>query len=253
MIDRPALRLRNAPIIEAVLDVDCDLPPGFDLAAIEGASRERFRDQYPKFRTLFVQEHKIEANAEAPLKMSVRRGVQAFQFKQDDEKQLVQVRSQGYSFNRLAPYSTLDEYLPEIERTWRLYLDVVSPVQVRVIRLRYINRILLPMEGGKVDLDDYLKTGPRLADEDGLGLITFLNQYTAVETVTGHQINVVLTSQPPEGGTLPIIFDLSVANPLALETTDWPRMLAIILSLRVLKNRIFVNTLAERCIKLFQQ
>ena len=42
---------------EAVLDVDCDLPSGFELAAIEEPARALFREQYPKFRTQFVQEH----------------------------------------------------------------------------------------------------------------------------------------------------------------------------------------------------
>jgi hypothetical protein len=35
----------------------------------------------------------------------------------------------------------------------RLYVDLVSPAHVRVARLRYINRILLPVEeDGKVEL-----------------------------------------------------------------------------------------------------
>ena len=44
----------------------------------------------------------------------------------------------------------LDEYLPEIERTWRFFVELASPVQVRRIRLRYINRILLPLASGGV-------------------------------------------------------------------------------------------------------
>ena len=174
-------QLRNPPIVEAVFDVDCDLPPGFDLAALEEPARARFRDQYPKLRTQFIQEHRIETAVEAPPKMSTRLGVQAFQFLREDERQLVQVRTQGFSFNRLAPYTSLDDYLPEIERTWRLYADLVSPVQIRVIRLRYINRILLPMTTKGVDLDEFLKIGPRLPDQEKLELSGFLIQQAAAE------------------------------------------------------------------------
>ncbi len=101
----------------------------------------------------------------------------------------MQVRAQGFSFNRLAPYSSLDDYLPEIERTWRLYVDLVSPTQIRFIRLRYINRILLPMAEKKVDLDEFLTIGPRQPDEHA-----FLSQQASVEKDTGHQVNLVLTS-----------------------------------------------------------
>src|SRR3989304_10149994 len=130
-------KLRTPPIVEAVFDVDCDLPPGFDLVALEGPTRAKFGDQYPKLQTQFIQEFEIRADADATPNMSTRRAVQAFQCRQEDEKQLVQVRAQGFSFNRLAPYSSLDDYLPEIERTWRLYIELAKPVQIRLIRLRY--------------------------------------------------------------------------------------------------------------------
>src|SRR6266545_7738923 len=95
------IRLKNPPIVEAVFDVDCDLSPGFDLAAQERPSRERFGDQYPKSRTQFTREYKIEANVDAQLNASSRPAVQAFQFLHNDERQLVQLRMQGFSFNRL--------------------------------------------------------------------------------------------------------------------------------------------------------
>lgn len=135
-------KLANPPIIEAVLDLDCDMPPSQDIAALETPARESFRDHYPTFRTQLLQGFRIEQPPDAEPRLSAQRGIQAFQFLQEDEKQLVQVRAHGFSFNRLAPYTSLGDYLPEIERTWRLFVGFVSPVQVRLIRLRYINRIL---------------------------------------------------------------------------------------------------------------
>lgn len=245
-------RLPNAPIVEAVLDIGCDMPPGFSLAAIEAPSRESFKDQYPKSRTLFFQETQIEAKPDAAPQMSVQHGIQAFQFLQEDLKQLVQVRTQGFSFNRLAPYRSLDDYLAEIQRTWKLFVSLTAPIQVRSVQLRYINRISLPATSGRVQLDDYLKIGPPLPREDNLTFVGFLNQQLALEEETGNTANVVLTTQPHEGDKLPIIFDICVANNGAAEPEDWPWILARILSLRALKNRIFRNTLTERCLSLFQ-
>lgn len=118
--------------------------------------------------------------------MSVRGALAAYQFVQSDGKQLVQVRAQGFSFNRLAPYTGFDDMLAEVERTWHLYVKIASPVQIRVIRLRYINRILLPLVEGRVELDEYLKVGPKLPDEDRLAFSGFLNQHLAIEKGTGH-------------------------------------------------------------------
>ena len=252
-MNEPVLSLSSAPIVEAVLDIECDMPPAIEIASLESHARDLFLDQYPKFRTQFVQEHEIKQESGASPKMSVRQGIQALQFLQDDEKQLVQVRAEGFSFNRLAPYSSLDDYLSEIKRTWRLFVGLALPVQIRLIRLRYINRILLPLTNGRVELDDYLKLGPRLPDEDRLTFAGFLNQHSAVEADTGNRVNIVLTTQPPEQGMLPLIFDIEAASTGNGEPSDWPWILSRIQSLRSLKNRIFRNTLTEQCLKLFQR
>jgi uncharacterized protein (TIGR04255 family) len=252
MMNAPTPRFQNPPIVEAVFDVDCDLPPGFDLAALEGPSRARFRDRYPKFRTQLLQEHIIDMEADAPSNTSSRLAVAALQFLHEDERQLVQVRSQGFSFNRLAPYSSLDDYLPEIERTWRMYVDLVLPVQIRIIRLRYINRILVPLAAKAVDLDEFLKIGPRLPDEEKLALSGFLVQQTAIEKDTGLHVNLVLAAQAPVNEKLPVILDITVASAVTAEPTDWSRMQPSIGSLRSLKNRVFLNSLTPKCIELFQ-
>jgi uncharacterized protein (TIGR04255 family) len=245
-------KLQHPPIVEAILDIECDLPPGQSLADLEGPARETFSDRYPKARKQFLQEHRIETKpGEAP-ELSVRpAGVQALQFLQEDEKQLVQVRAQGFSFNRLAPYTSLDDYLPEIARTWHLYVQLGKPVQVRLVRVRYINRILLPMTDGRVTLDDYFSVAPRLPLEEELDLVGFLNQHAVVERATGHRVNIVLTLEQPQGDKLPVIFDNCVAAPGPAEP-GWAWIDEKIRLLRVLKNRIFEGTVTPTCLHLFR-
>jgi uncharacterized protein (TIGR04255 family) len=153
----------------------------------------------------------------------------------------------------LSPYTSLDDYLPEIERTWKLFVGIASPVQIRTVCLRYINRIMIPMPNKKVELMDYLKVGPRLPDEHNLTFTGFLNQHTAVESDTGNQVTIVLTAQPSEPKFLPLIFDITAASPKAGEVENWPWLLGQIQALRALKNRVFRNTLTEQCLNLFQQ
>src|SRR4051794_24466342 len=97
----PNLRLAHPPIVEAVLDIDCDMPPSQDIIALEAPAREAFRDRYPTLRTQYLQQHRIEPPAaDGSVQIVAQQsGIQAFQFLQEDEKQLVQVRTQGFSFN----------------------------------------------------------------------------------------------------------------------------------------------------------
>lgn len=249
-MSEPKLKLAKPPIVEAVVDIDCDMPPGFQLAALEKSAQEAFSAAYPKYRVLFVEQHRVEAKGTEPSVHSTNRAVQGLQFLHDDEKQLVQVRAKGFSFNRLAPYTTLDDYLPEIERTWRAFVKVASPVQVRVVRLRYINRIILPTI---VELNDYLQIGPCLPDEESLAFLGFLNQYVALEKTTGHEVHCVLTTQPTEEDKRALIFDNGAGASGAVEPENWAWILEKIQLLRGLKNRVFKNTLTEKCLNLFQQ
>jgi len=251
-MSEPAFSLSKPPIVEAVVDIDCDMPPTQDLAALEGPARERFRGQYPKFRTRFLHEGQIELQGDDLPKVSARRGIQALQFLHDDEKQLVQVRGRGFSFNRLAPYSSLDAYLPEIERTWQLFVSLASPIQIRAVRLRYINRIELQWKEGRITLGDYLKVSPQLPDGAGVTFAGFFNQHAAVEEGTGNTVNIILATQPPQNDVLPIIFDIEAATTGAAEPEDWAWILSRVQSLRTLKNRVFWNTLTDQCLKLFR-
>jgi len=244
-------RLPNAPIVEAVIEIRCDMGPTLDLVALEISARNLFRDQYPKLRQQFIEEHRFERQGDELPRVSAQRGLQALQFLHDDEKQLVQIRTQGFSFNRLAPYSSLDVYLPEIERTWRLFVQLATPVLIQQVRMRYINRMLLPMTNGEVEFTEFLKVSPRLPDEDKLYFVGFLNQHAAVDIETQNQVNIITTMQPQENDRIPLILDIEVFHVGTGDPDDWEWIRAHINSLRSLKNRVFKNTLTEKCLNLF--
>ena len=246
------LRLNSPPIVEAVLDIDCDMPPKFDLASLESIAKEAYKSRYPHCQIRLMEQFQIKTEEEGPSVQSSKRAIQAFQLRQEDQAQLVQIRSQGFSFNRLRPYTTLTDYLYEIELCWRKFVEIANPVQVRAVRMRYINRILLPLENGALEFQDYIQACPQLPKNSDLAFVGFLNQHSAVELATGNEATIVLTTQAPENEQLPIIFDLTVCSQRSGEIENWGWILEQILSLRRLKNRIFENTLTEKCLNLFR-
>jgi uncharacterized protein (TIGR04255 family) len=245
-------KLNTPPIVEAVLDIDCDMPPAFDLAKLTNEAHQKFDSEYPEFQQQNILQHKIESHTGEPPTFSASQGLQALQFLQKDKKQLVQIRAKGFSFNRLAPYTTLDDYLPEMKRTWKLFVEIAEPVEVQAIKLRYINRIVLSNLENSVDLDDYFKTGPKIPDEGNLTIRGFLTQYIVSENDTKNFAAVVLATQPGENAELSFIFDITATRNEKMKIEDWQKIAAVIESLRQLKNRIFHNTLTQRCLELYQ-
>ena len=246
-------KLDNPPIVEAVFDIECDLPANFKPKNIELAARKKWTRSYPKFRQQYLQEFEMKQPDGMP-EVSIKTGiVQALQFLKNDEKQLVQIRAHGFSFNRLAPYTSLDDYLPQIKSAWLTYIQLAKPIQIRMLRLRYINRFSLPFENQRIELDDYLNNDPRPADEKRMILSAFVNQYSAIDVSTGHQLVSVLTTQPPADGQLTLIFDNTVIVQEHIETGNWSYIRGKIQEMRELKNFIFRNTLKEKCLSRFQQ
>lgn len=251
-MDDTRFQLDRAPIIEAVLDIDCDLPPALDWDALQASAHEALRSRYPQVRQQFVQNHILTAGGDAAPVLQFNEGLAAVQFLTEDERQLVQFRTNGFSFNRLAPYTTLDDYLPEIESAWLTFRDLVGPVMVRKIGFRMINRILLPLNEGRLNFSQYFETAPHLPVTGlKLAILGFLDQQTALDEDSGNLVNIVKTSQLPEGEMLPVILDIDAHYPWLIPPPEWEDLLPRIESLRNLKNRVFQHTLTPQCLNLF--
>jgi uncharacterized protein (TIGR04255 family) len=250
-----SLTLTHPPIVEMVVDIDCDLPADVDFAELEERAKERYSDRYPGFRKRLRQPPR---SGETPQQLNVGDATYAFQFL-GERSQLVQFRRDGFSFNSLAPYTDLDEYLPEIRRTWEIFVDLVSPVSIRRIGLRYINRLHLPLAEGIVSLNDYLCLGLTLPEEVALKLTSVLNEYSAIEDETGHEVKVrmVIDEQETvprrrEDPPLPVIFDIAGSHRQSSDPQAWENIEATILALRRMANSIFRSSLTERCLNLFR-
>ena len=246
-----SLSLSKAPIVEAVVDIDCEMST-INWEDMERRAAIPFLNQYPVVSRQVLNQATLEAAGADEPKVSMSRSLQALRFGQKDGRQLVQVRAQGFSFNRLAPYASLDDYMSEIQRTWRAFVELTTPIQVRAIRLRYINQIPLPLGDGNLDLGDYFTLGPGMPKEENLTFANFLNRFSLVETPTGNQVSITLATNGSVDKVLPVVLDIEATTHLAVDPADWPPLLDKIQSLRDLKNRVFKNTLTEKCLKLFQ-
>lgn len=243
--------LSKAPIIEAIVNFECQVPSGIaDIQSLEMLAKEAFQDRYPILRTVAVAEHSLEVKNGTSVTASSKPVLKGFQLFGLDQKEVVEVRFDGFGFHRLAPYDRLDVYLPEIKRCWEIYKKMVNPQAVRKIILRYINRIQLPHDDKPLELNQYLQHGPQLPEGQDFFLTGFFhqNEFNAGK-LKGKVITAIDSNQP--AGMLPIIVDNSVFSN-EVQTTEWETCAATIKDLRRLKNLLFKHTLTEDCRNLFR-
>lgn len=85
-------------------------------------------------------------------------GLHGYFFRSDDGKNIAQFRIDGFTFNRLKPYTSLDDILPLAMEMWRVYCDTAQPEVVTRLALRYINYIPLPPS--LRNFNEYLRAAP---------------------------------------------------------------------------------------------
>ena len=248
------LKLKLPPIVEAVVDIDCDLPPDRPLSKIEEEATASLRESYPKVEKKFIKQVQFGIGEQSTHKF--KEGIAAFLFRREDGRQLTQFRNGGYSFNRLAPYDGLDTYLPEIKHTWENYKTIALPKTVRKISLRTINRIPLPLDQkGSLKLGEYLQTDPRLPQIDGrtLSFTGFVHRHQIRDEKSGQEAHLVLASQDHQEGKMNLLLDISAfdRSMISLDPQDWDVIESTIQSLRRLKNDLFANILTQKCLDQF--
>jgi len=99
-----------APIIEAVMDIGVEPPPGFEVAGCEARAEECFAASYPKKQKQFIQSAEFTRDAAGGSQLVTGNGLAGFLFRSADEKQIVQVKAGGFAFNRLAPCDSIFNY-----------------------------------------------------------------------------------------------------------------------------------------------
>ena len=236
--------LDNAPIAEAIVDFRVSLPPDFRAETLYDA-RERLRPDYPKAEERKSFEALFEFAGVQPAAAQTRElGFHGLWLKSEDEKNIAQFRIDGFTFNRLKPYTSWETIMPEAMRLWTVYAEITRPRTITRLALRYINRLELPGPG--VELDDYILTAPKLPGSVPQIVSTF-----ATRTVLGHperrlMANVAqVVEVSMESPARALLFDIDVYRVGEVDV-DEQKVREVLEDLRLYKNQIFFGSLTEQ-------
>jgi uncharacterized protein (TIGR04255 family) len=241
----------HAPIVEAVISFDCELPPAHTLNELKTEVPEYLQSAYPIKQNTKAYQHSIKPGKEN-IELNISPQNERFRFLQEDKKQLTQFKTDGFSFNRLAPYTSLDEYLEEITKLWLIYLEVAKPVTLKRISMRYINRINIPRVENTIDLADYVTITP--ATYPG-GDLQFAGIFQSIQFICPHsqaKAQLTLATEDLTPTHIPIIVDIEAFLNLNQDPSSFIIDAEEIRNLRKLKNLIYQTTLTEKCQNLFQ-
>jgi uncharacterized protein (TIGR04255 family) len=149
----------------------------------------------------------------------------------------------GFTFNRLKPYTSWEGILPQALELWRIYIEEFAPHIVTRIAVRYINRLSLPAP--VLNLSRYLTAPPTVPAGAPQSLRGFLQRVILEDAATGLTAHVTQASErSPKPDTVIILLDIDVHRMAEYSVTD-DRLVSTLHALREMKNRIFFASITE--------
>ncbi len=242
--------LNSAPITEAIFDIRVKARSSFDVrdfSKLKSVLGQRFPkvDQRQGGKVTFQVSPK---GAQPPILEDL--GLQGFFYKTNDEKLIAQFRIDGFTLNKLKPYTSWEELLPVAVELWEHYYETALPEAVTRFALRYINHIPLPLD--LRNLETYLRAAPVIPPELPQSVGAFFSRVTIIEQselLAAHVIQVLETN--PTNHEITLILDIDSFREVDISPTELD-LTSTFSRLHDFKNMIFFNYLTEETLRLFE-
>lgn len=239
--------LRNAPIVEAVIDFRARFQEPWDHDKV----RQRLGSALPDYPIVDGQRGfraNIKAgDASVPTATTQDLGWSGLVVRSTDKLQVANFRPEGLVFSRLAPYADWALFSAEALRLWNLMCQILTATAVGRLGLRFINRVEVPLSGR---FKDYLTVPPRGPVGFELPFAGFFHADTFA--VPGHTyvVNLRRTMQSHASSVPPktvFIVDIDVSTTHAADDqVGFQRKLD---EMRWLKNKVFFGSISADLIE----
>src|SRR5437660_1115227 len=151
----------KAPITEAVIDLRVTLLEELTIDKLKDI-HPYIKDNFPTIEPFYKGVGALFYQPGASFKVDTAEQQIGFWFRSEDNLQTFQATLEGFSFNRLAPYESWEEFSRDAKNLWEIYKEICRPTHVTRAAVRYINQINIPANE-LTELKDYLSTVPEVS------------------------------------------------------------------------------------------
>ncbi|MCP4414034.1 MAG: TIGR04255 family protein, partial [Gammaproteobacteria bacterium] len=149
-------------------------PPEVVLEKLNQLAAE-LEDTYPIKKDINHGNFGIHINDGQTLSTDIQRSRIGVRLNSQNELQIVQLKTSGFTFSRLEPYESWDQMEQEAKRLWDIYSNASTPVNITRVATRFINVMRIPMDGF-VDFDKVLTAAPQVPENLPQGIASFLTR-----------------------------------------------------------------------------
>ena len=241
----------NAPITEALLDIQVELAPNIDLKVLLSCHNDII-DEYPNKENRIQWTSGIELELGKDPVFTTNGGHDGYIFTSIDEKLMVQTRLNGFTYNMLKPYTHWEDFVSKAKNHWNQYVEVAKPLKITRIGLRYVNRLEIPLP--LKDFKEYILTVPDIAPNIPPGLSDFFMRLVVPnpQATSTAIITETIDTQSLTDQIMPLILDIDVFQNLS-ETVINNDIWNLFEEMHEFKNVIFFNSITDKGKELFRK
>ncbi len=241
----------NAPIVEALIDVQVTMPSTFKLNDLETV-REKVKSQFPSKEDLFHFEMGFSQELQ---------GKKASQFSNSSQKigiklttgnktRVMQLKLDGFTYSFMPPYTRWETLRDEFRSSWDKYVKICRPETITRCAIRYINLITIPQN--IVEPSDYFNLYPKLPD----GLSQDISAMTMRLLMSQKDIGAkaVITqalADEQKPNTISIVLDIDLFQEIHYKKNEYSKMFEALEKMRERKNEIFEGCITDKTRELF--
>jgi uncharacterized protein (TIGR04255 family) len=241
-------QLRQAPIVEGLLDLRVIRNPDTTIATLDSIS-EIIASDYPEKKSRQQpRQFAIRVDpGQAPAVDAIDVPPDGFTYTSKTKRYVFQSQLDGFTLSRLPPYETWQELRNEARNLWSVYTQKSTPLKITRIGVRYINNLMIPLPVS--DMHEFLRVPIGLAS----GLPRLFTQFFSVvqspwPSYEAQSIVQVRSANQIED-KLPITLDIEVYRHADIQPNN-EQVWKIFDELRDIKNRIFFESLTYRFLDL---
>lgn len=246
---------RKPPVGEALIDIRVDPFSKDYLQRLEGLHGKLITN-YPNKKTRHKFEGTVQIEGDKVVASPKVSGPYGYWFESEDRRRIVQVRLDGFTYNRIKPdpyeeWPGWSRMRDEAKEAWELYAEALNLSEFTRLAVRYINTI--PIPESPIELYDYFTAPPRIPrDLPYQDMLDFSSSVTI--SIPAHKAIAVLKHAPapqPYPGTISIVLDIDVFRNERATLSTFP-LWETLDQLRALKNEIFEASLLPRAKEFFK-
>jgi uncharacterized protein (TIGR04255 family) len=243
--------LYSAPIVEAVIDCRARAQKTWKPDDLQKELAQRLPD-YSSAQPQHQFRWEARREEDGSSTQTHHEGWHGLRLTSSDKIRIAQFNRDGLVFSWLKPYEDWEKFSSEGLRLWHLFRELMDPLEVQRVRVRFINRFTLAKFS---DVKRYLSETPRGKEASTFPPNKFL--YQTVRDVADHPFQITITElgQPEssdQGEAFGLILDIDVftTKPSPHPEKNLEELLP---KMRYLKNKCFFTALSKKAIKTLQK